>query len=373
MDPSQELLEVSRGDLETRALLTGELRAVESLEIAVPQTTQFRVQVTWIAPDGSLVEPGDPLIEFDSSQFLATVEDKRTAVTRAERELDQTVSEIQVANIRSEAAVERTRIQLAEAELDAAVPRELVSDHDFQARDLARRRATAEHEKALEDLRVTRLAGAHDIHIKSIELERARRELDRAVQAIGELTVTAPRAGIFVVAELPWEGRKVEVGDTLWVGVEVGSMPRLDDMRVLATLSDVDDGRIAAGMPVVCFLDAHPEVGVAGTITSVATAARPLNGQSQRRVFDVTIALARSNPDIMLPGMSVRVEVGVGRIEDAVLAPRAALDLLADPQRARLEGGEWRDIEVGPCSVHDCVIESGLEPGTRLERIGDLS
>jgi hypothetical protein len=154
-------------------------------------------------------------------------------------------------------------------------------------------------------------------------------------------------------------GRKFDVGDSVWVGIEIGSMPRLDQMRVHATLSDVDDGRISVGMPVRCTLDAHPDLEVPGQITEVTTVAREPHGQSRRRVFDVTVSLARSIPDTMLPGMSVRIEVALEETKDALLVPRAALDLSGETPRARLAGGRWKEISIGPCSAHPSSRISG--------------
>ena len=65
------------------------------------------------------------------------------------------------------------------------------------------------------------------------------------------------RADVYKHADLtgdhPWEGRKLQEGDTVWVGMTVASLPDLDSMIVEASLSDVDDGRIApmdpAGQP----------------------------------------------------------------------------------------------------------------------------
>ena len=44
-----------------------------------------------------------------------------------------------------------------------------------------------------------------------------------------------------------------------------------------------------------------------------------------RRFFDVVVALDQTDPAVMRPGMSVRVEVVRRRAEEALLVPRAAL------------------------------------------------
>jgi hypothetical protein len=48
------------------------------------------------------------------------------------------------------------------------------------------------------------------------------------------------------------------------------------------------------------------------------------------------------------------------------VAPRRALDLAGPTPRARLADGGWRDVELGPCDAHRCVVVAGLAAGTRL-------
>ena len=85
-----------------------------------------------------------------------------------------------------------------------------------------------------------------------------------------------------------------------------------------------------------------------------------------QRFFTVELDLDESDPQLMRPGMSVKVEVETALRERAVLVSRRALEfedngvyvLLADAgrQRARL----------GPCNAQDCVLEEGPPLGTQV-------
>jgi multidrug efflux pump subunit AcrA (membrane-fusion protein) len=89
-------------------------------------------------------------------------------------------------------------------------------------------------------------------------------------------------------------------------------------------------------------------------------------GSALLRYFPVVIALDRTDPEKMRPGMSVRVEVQGEDHQGVVLAPRAALDLSTRRPRALLAQGGAVEIELGPCSAQECVVQSGLAAGTRL-------
>jgi hypothetical protein len=54
-----------------------------------------------------------------------------------------------------------------------------------------------------------------------------------------------------------------------------------------------------------------------------------------------------------------------------LVVPRSSLDLdQAERSRLLLDDGSWRDVELGPCDPLRCVVESGVEEGTRLGWVG---
>jgi len=362
-------LQVTRGDFTSRLLLTGELEAVSSRKITVPRTSQWRVQIKWLIEDGSRVRTGDRVVDFDNSSFVVSLEEDQLAAIRAGRALEQSEAEAEGANAAAEAEVERRRIVMEKARLDASVPPHLLSKREAQDRDLALGRAVSEYDKAEEELTVKRRSGADDVHVKEVELTRAQRAVEKAERAIEALSVAAPQDGIVLISNHRWEGRKFQEGDAVWVGLRVAEIPVLTRLRVRAWLADVDDGLIKPGLRVRCDVDAYPDIGLSGTIRDVAPVAVESGGMSLRRHFEVVVDLDASDPERLRPGMSVRIEVITDRHEDVLIALRTALDLESDPPRAQRESGRWQEVELGPCSAFECVVEAGLEEGARLAMI----
>src|SRR5438093_1548601 len=68
---------VRAGPVEDLFLMTGELRAVHSLDLVTPRSESWQVQIKWLADDGSVLHEGDRAIEFDNSQILQTIEEKK--------------------------------------------------------------------------------------------------------------------------------------------------------------------------------------------------------------------------------------------------------------------------------------------------------
>ena len=88
--------------------------------------------------------------------------------------------------------------------------------------------------------------------------------------------------------------------------------------------------------------------------------------RSLRRSFRVIVDLDKTYSERMRPGMSVKVEVEAFRLPETLLAPRGGLDLEAEPPIALLQGGDNREVRIGPCNALDCVVEDGLSDGERL-------
>ncbi len=368
--PAETVLRVSEGDVRPRLILTGTLEAVESTRLSVPVNPQGKVQIEWLADDGSEVRRGDPLAELDSSASAAIVDDLRLDALRAIRELDRVRAQSQAEAVRSESAAEQARIDLAKAELDASIPPSVISEFELEQRRLRLDRARAEFDKASTELEVQLTTSARDIEVTEIELDQARRTLREAESAIADLSIAAPRDGIFIIAEDRWEGRKRQVGDSVWIGEPVGIMPILDRIQVRAKLSDVDDGKVRVGAAARCVLDSYPDTVFRGEVAAVNEVAQEPDYMSQRRFFDVIVQLEESDPRVMRPGMSVRVEVPLDSAIGVRIVPRPAIDSLSSPPRIHLGGDRWRDVRLGPCSATHCAVEGDIEVGTVVIPVG---
>lgn len=367
-----EALVAHRGTLRQRVLLSGELEAERGEPLSVPRTNQFQLQIRWLAEDGTAVKAGDRVVEFDNSQFASDLEEKRLSASDAGSELQRTTAESKTGTADKQFAVEKARSEAEKARIAAAVPRDLLALREYQDRQLALKRAETELAKAQEDLDAATRGGARDVGVKKIALEKTQREIHTAEGAIDALTLRAPRAGMVLIADHPWEGRKMRVGDTVWVGMTVASLPDLSAMSVQASLSDVDDGRIQPGMEVLCTLDAYPDQVFKGRVADISPVARESRRSPLLRYFPVHVKLDRSDARRMRPGMSVRVEVLGAELRNVLLVPRAALDFAGKSSpRALLANGGAMPVKLGACGALECVVESGVAEGTRLRSRND--
>jgi len=360
---------VTRGDLVDRVLLTGELEAGSSVELSTPRTESWQLTIRWMAEDATLVKAGDRVLEFDNSSFTTGLTQKRAQAVEAATNFRSAREIANLALAVKEHEVQQHKITLAKATLLANVPADLLPLRTVQERKLEKARAENALARAEKELVAERQAAALDQKVQQITLDKAKRAIEEAEKSIGELTLTAPRAGLVLVGTHPWIGRPFKVGDSVQPGMRLLSMPDVSEpMRVRAELSDVDDGRLAVGAKGTCTLDAYPLEPIACAVIDLAPVAGNADRESLRRAFAVTLSLATTADDRMRPGMSVRIEMIAASPPGLVLAPRGAVVFEAEP-KLRVAGGKLRPIKLGACDAQRCVIDQGAAEGDTVELV----
>ncbi len=344
---------VTRGELADRVLLTGDLRAPSSVDLTAPRTETWMIAIRWLAKDGAEVKAGDRVLEFDNSAVTAQLEQKKLQLIEAEMAFRSAKDLSAIETETKKNALDQHRVALEKARVRADIPEDLVSRREFQDRQLEHKRMAAEVKKAEAEYLAQQQEAKLDLEVKQIELDKARRAIETAEQTIHDLVLTAPKDGVVVIDDHPWEGRKFHENDQVQPGWAIVSMPDITlPMEVRGELSDVDDGRVATGMTGTCTLDAYPSDPIACTVKDITPVARPTTGTSQRRAFALKLALAHTDPSRMRPGMSVEVVITRPGPKGVLLVPR---DAALAPS-----------VKLGPCDAQRCVVESGLAEGDRV-------
>jgi len=366
-DDAAPPLKTRQGSFTNQIVLSGELEAARGDAIAVPGLPSWQTSIKWIAPEGTEVKQGERVVELDNSTFATDLDSKKQSELQSRQELQQREAEWSADAKQKELDLEKRSSEVAKAKLDAAVPAEVLSAREYEERQTRLRRAEVEEAKARDVLRSRGDSIDADRSNLELRLQQARREISRSMTAIDSLVLTAPRDGIVVLRDLPFEPRKLQAGDTVFVGFPLALLPEMSSLRVAALLADVDDGRLRLGMKATVTLDAYPELQFTGTVASISAVAQESSRQSLRRAFKVAITLDRIDMERMRPGLSARVVIREEAVRDAVLIPRAALDLSGKNPRVRLDGGKVANVKLGSCNAQECVATSGVKAGQELE------
>ncbi len=332
-----------RGTFVNEIVLTGELDAARGATISVPDLPQWQSSIKWLAQDGSQVKKGERVVELDNSSFTNDLDTKRHAAMETAQQMEQKEAEWKADIEQKQLDFDSRKSDYEKAKIDAAVPRDLLSAREYQDRQTKLARASVEFAKAKDILASQKKENDADRANLALQLTKAQRDISIADRAIESAVLRAPRDGVVIVKDIPWEGRKLQTGDTVWVGFALAIIPELSSLRVNAMLADVDDGRVAVGMPATVILDGYPGMAFQGRVTSISAVAQETSPKSLRRTFKVFVDLDRIDAQRMRPGLSARVIVRTHTIPNATMISRAS----TIP----------KDMKLGPCNAQDCVVE----------------
>ncbi|HEV8580808.1 MAG TPA: efflux RND transporter periplasmic adaptor subunit [Thermoanaerobaculia bacterium] len=364
-------VEVRRDDLVVGAPVSGTLSSVRSQRIGPPQIQElWEYKIAFLAPEGTPVRAGEPVLGFDTSELERELLDKMAERDSAQKELEKRQTNQQI-------ELHDEKLQLAEAEarqrraaLKVQVPSELVA-----AKELAQARedlALANREIAYlkEKLRLEALHSGSEISTLAKRRDRAAARVSEMEDAIRRMTVTAPSAGT-VVYVAAGDGEKKKVGDSCWRGQSVLEIPDLRRMRADGEIDEADAGRLSVGQRVSLRLDAHPDDAFTGRVRSIGGNVRSRSEANPLKVVKLEIDLDRTDPQRMRPGMRFTGTVEIERASRVLVAPaETVFNRPSGPVVYRRRG--WGHEELSPVlgRRNERLVEivKGLAAGDLISR-----
>jgi HlyD family secretion protein len=326
-DRQGDWVRVSKGDLVTGIDVAGTLAAVDSGNFGPPQVDDmWDYKISMIAPEGSEVTVGRPVLGFDTTELRKRLDEKTAEAEQARKEIEKKRADLAIKREdermklgESEAKLRRASLKLEGGAADITS----VNERRQVELDLA----LAKEETRTIHARVASMERAATAAIALLESKRQRAAtiVSETQRAIAAMTVTAPRNGTIVYVT-NWRGDKKKVGDTCWRMERVIEIPDLNKMVAKGEVDEADAGKVAVGQRVTLRLDAHPDEEFHGTIRKAARTVQQRQGtRDPVKVLRVDIALDHTDPAKMRPGMRFQGTVELARAKSALLIPRNAV------------------------------------------------
>lgn len=199
--------------------------------------------------------------------------------------------------------------------------------------------------------------------------ESAREKLRQVDEQLEKTKIESPIAGFLVLQDIPLENgkRRPQVGDSVWSGVPIATVPDLSRMQVTTYIREVDLHRIRIGLDASVAIEAYPDLQLDGRIAHIGSLAQDLV-DSPWKFFPVTLTLAKSD-DRLRPGMSARVEFELDRADDVVRVPTDAVFQRGDRRVVyRRRGGAIaeRQVSLGLANETHVEVRAGVAEGDEL-------
>ena len=348
--PEIPLASVQRGEFLLSLRINGQVDARQAFSLVAPRVRNL--QITWLAPEGSQVKEGDPVIRFSSTQQQAELQDNESALKIANTTLERA---------RKELAIQEKQLAL---ELQQAQ-----RNYDEMKHEAPKLAEEAKLKMELAELNLqAKLEQQHaDVEKATIEVQRARDKVTLAQRELDQMTIAAPISGMVVHMEI-WKGNsmsKVQAGDSPWPGQPLINLPDLSEMIVKATASEVDASVVEPELEAIVSVDAFPGKTYRAQVVRKGTLARRKDQNSKINVFDVELAILDADPELK-PGMSASAQVIVDRIQDVVFVPLEAVFEKDGKPLVYLEDRSSREVEVGRRNDRQIEIVAGLQGNERI-------
>ena len=369
--PKSVWAEAERGDLVLSVEVSGVLQAVNSTPAGPPQVPDvFDFKIAMMAPEGTDVRAGAPVLAFDTSELDRKLLEKRAESESAGKRIEKKEKDAEIARNNDELRLAEATSRLRKSALELEVPEELIKSQQLRESRLNFEDAKREIEFLNTKLAASRRANEVTLGALRSQKEGADRRVRELLLSIEAMSVKAGRAGTVVYAT-NWRDEKKKVGDSAWRGERVLEIPDLRAMKGEGEVDESDAGKVAVGQKVRFRLEAHPDIEFTGKIASILSTVQKQSWRSPVKVVKLVVALEATDPRKMRPGMRFRGVVETGRIKNALLVPAdAVFPTEAGPvafRRSAVGYGRQR-LTLGARNETSVEVKAGLDAGDRVAR-----
>ena len=357
--PEVPLLPVVRRDFVQSVVASGRVQAPHRVDIGA-QITGTVTQVP--VAEGQAVRAGQALIELDSTEARAAMQQADVAVAQAQARLRQ-LREVQVPV--AEQSLRQARVNLDNARAQLKRHEDLFGKGFIgqAALDDTRKSvelAEAQWRSAQKQADATQPTGS-DTAVAEGALAQARASADLARARLGYTRIVAPVDGTLI-------SRDVERGDVVQAGKTLMVLSPEGETQLVLQIDEKNLNLLALGQRAQASADAYPRQRFAADLVFINPGV-----DAQRGSVEVKLRVA-APPPYLKQDMTVSVDIEVARRPQALLLPTDAVHdadapspwvLKFDGHRARRQ-----DLKLGLRSGGLCEVLSGLQAGDRVVPVG---
>ncbi len=294
-------------------VITGQVRAPDAEIIYAPMSETSPVTLRYLAPEGSEVKPGDPLVRIDPGGALSQQESLKAQIAQAHARIDKELAELAVREVDAELALVDAEAALAKAEVDAAIPADYIARIDADRYQGERERARRELVLKKEELDAARTAVARRRTDGELEISKLQTDLDYASAVIAMAEQRAEGTGVVTFYFNAWTGQRYEEGSSTNSGQAIGELVRPGALGVRAHALEPDRRGLKVGQPVQLQFDAIRGKSLPGRVTAIGGTPLAKAEWGGGRYFVIDISLPEEHELPLRPGMSVRVSAVPGQ------------------------------------------------------------
>jgi RND family efflux transporter MFP subunit len=234
--------------------------------------------------------------------------------------------------------------------------------------NLEKSRRYAERQANLFEGQVTSEYSLEQADLKA-KVDAGQVEIARARLALAERNLSD--ASIFSPIDGEITRKHIEVGELVEAGTPLFEIARIDRVKVVVHVSELEITRLQKGQEAEIRVDGHPDVVFHGAISTISAQA-----DLQTRAFPVEILVVNDRAERLLPGFIGRVRIRGRTFEDAISLPEEVVVQREEQPIVFVLNGDTAaasPVELGFVDRGRVLITKGLEPGDRVIVTGQQS
>jgi hypothetical protein len=289
---------VRQGDVVIRAFTRGELRAIRYESLETPNLGGT-VQVTRMAPLGSLAREKDLIVEFDDSEVLSRIEESKLGLESTDENIKKSEAELNIRNNQDQVtllsyryAVRRAELQVKQNELKGAID----AKKNLLSLDETKRRL----EQYTSDIQSRKEQAEASLAMLRLGRNRSALELSRDQQRLRQTRLLASMSGLISIRQNSFGGSgrmgavvpDIREGDQVQPGMPIADVLDLSEMEIVAKVGELDRANLAEGQGALIQLDALAGKVVHGKIKTLSStaSANVMRGDPAKK-FDVVFSI----------------------------------------------------------------------------------
>lgn len=358
---------VSQGDFRVEITTSGELQALNSVEILGPtEARRYRVgniTIESMVDEGTIVKQGDFIASLDRTELFGRLEDRRI-------DLEQNKALFEQTQLDTSLVLRQERDNLINMEYEVGAMKLILDQSQYEPPAIIKQneynyeKAKRDLEQAKERYRIKTLQEKARMVEVSARLKEVQLEVSQIEGVLEKFTVTAPQNGMVIYYQ--GRGGKVKEGSQIssWNPV-VATLPDLSSMQSVTYVNEVDIRKVKSGQKVELGLDAFPEKKYTGEVLKVANVGQQ-RPNSDAKVFEVIIKVNESDAS-MRPSMTTSNTIIIEKLENVLYVPLEAINVMNDSiNYVYLENKKKQEVKLGLANANDIVIEMGLSEGQEV-------
>lgn len=318
---------VKKGQVVLTVAARGELQGGNSEMLTAPMTGGGDTAITFLRSPGELVEAGDMVVQFDTTEQEFKLKEAEADLAEAQQQVIRAQADSDAIDEESRLAVVTTTADVKLAELEVR-RNPLIPTINARQNELALEAARNRQRQAEQDYNNKKTTSAAGIAIQAAAENKAKVMAETAKKTIDNMTLKAKTSGYINVQQntnqnMMYWGMSLppfQLGDTARAGMAVAQIPDLKSWEVSANVGELDRGHLSVGQKVKVRVVALAGREFIGTVKNLGGTAGP----PWDRKFECRISLDQAAPELR-PGMTSNMVITLETLDNVLWVPSQAL------------------------------------------------